>query len=140
MMGEMRKILVIDDELDARKILIRRLESSGYKVIEAADGMSGLNLAKQEMPDLILLDIMMPGLDGLKTYQALRKEAPTQQVPVIFITALSPENNLSRPGLDLIAFTKYGVELDANYAILGKPYRPADLLREVEKALGKKRD
>ena len=122
----MKKILIVDDEKDVRGLLSMRLLASGFKVLEAGDGAAALALAKQERPDLILLDIMMPGKDGVETYHALRKDPETSEIPVIFLTVLA--QNLS--------LTKYSLDLDQCYAILGKPYEPQELLKEIQRALG----
>lgn len=84
-----RKILVVDDEIDFLEILRTRLEANNYDVITAMDGIAALEKAKSEKPDAVLLDIMMPGLDGLDVLKKIRKEDP--KLPVFIITAFSNE-------------------------------------------------
>ena len=84
----MSKILVADDELRVRKILVDSLFSYGYDVVEAADGEEVLEKACNELPDLILLDVWMPGMDGMEVLSRLGKNPATDQIPVIMVTAL----------------------------------------------------
>ncbi len=135
-MSELKKILVVDDEADVRLILKKRLSAHKFQVLEAPDGMSGIAVAKEERPDLILLDIMMPGKDGIETFHALKGDPDTKEIPVIFLTGLSPDDQLSDQGLELIAATKHNLKLNQRYAILGKPYDPRELIHEVRRALG----
>ncbi len=132
------KVLVIDDEEDARKLLCRRLLANQIDAIAAADGITGLELAKKEKPDLVLLDIMMPEMDGLQCYQALREDPATKDVPGIFITALCQGETMDRHSLELIAQAKHGVELDDNYLIVGKPYEPEVLIAAIHSLVNKK--
>lgn len=122
----MKKILVIDDEPQVRALLNIRLTANGFKVLEAGDGLSGIALAREERPDLILLDILMPGHDGVEIYHALMQDPVTKGVPVIFLTALARN----------ISLTKHSLELGESYAILGKPYNPQELLQEIQRAVG----
>ena len=122
----MKKILIIDDEPDVRMVLSVRLTSNGFHVIEAGDGRSGVRVAQEEKPNLILLDIMMPGMDGVETFHTLKQNPATKDIPVIFLTVLAQN----------ISLTKHSLELDKSYAILGKPYQPQELIQEVQRALG----
>jgi CheY-like chemotaxis protein len=120
-----RKILMVDDEPDVRMLLKARLASNGFQVLEAADGSSGIRIAETEHPDLILLDIRMPGIDGIEVYAALRQRPATQGIPIVFLTALSEGMS---PGL---------MQLDPrrSYWMVGKPYEPAELLTVIRKAM-----
>ena len=131
-----KKILVIDDEPDTRMLLNRRLASYQYHVLEAADGHSGVEVAKQEQVDLIILDVMMPDKDGFQAYEDLRKDPKTQSIPVIFLTALSGNSSLTEHGLGLMALNKHGIQMDNYFVVLGKPYDPQQLLREIRRLLG----
>jgi len=81
------KILIVDDEMDTLLPLRRSLEVENYRVIEAYDGHEAINKAKAEIPDLILLDLMMPGMDGYEVCWKLRNEPVTQNIPIIMLTA-----------------------------------------------------
>lgn len=119
------KILVVDDEVSIRRILETRLSLIGYAVVTAADGEEALLLYKKEMPKLIILDIMMPKLDGYGVCQEIRKES---DIPIIMLTALGD-----------VADRITGLELGADDYIV-KPFSPKELearikaiLRRVEK-------
>ncbi len=81
------KILIVDDEMDTLLPLRRSLEVENYRVIEAYDGHEAINKAKTEIPDLILLDLMMPGMDGYEVCGKLRSEPLTKNIPIIILTA-----------------------------------------------------
>lgn len=88
-MPEKNKILIIEDELALLKILVEKFTREGFVVVQARDGLEGLEVAKKETPDLILLDVMMPKMDGLTMLGILRKEVWGKNLPVIMLTNLS---------------------------------------------------
>ena len=133
-MKELHKILLIEDNPDQRLIISRQLSAHRLQVVQAETGKSGIALAAEQPPDVILLDIMMPGEDGIKTYQAIRQNPATQSIPVIFLTALAPDKSFTKYSLELLAFTKHGYRMDGNFAVIGKTGSPEDLLRDVRKA------
>ncbi len=119
------KILIIDDEDDIRRIVRLSLERvGGMQVCEAPSGAAGVAAALEERPDAILLDVMMPGMDGPAVLLALRREPGTAAIPVVFLTArLSPSelgrlNSLGAAGL------------------LTKPFDPMTLAKQVTELLG----
>ncbi|MBI3296936.1 MAG: response regulator transcription factor [Elusimicrobia bacterium] len=118
MAGE--KLLIVEDERALLKILRYNLEREGYKVAEASDGAAALAAAKKEKPDLVLLDVMLPGLSGFEVCKALRREG---EVPVIFLTARKEE-------LDRVL----GLELGADDYIT-KPFSVRELLARVKAVL-----
>ena len=81
------KVLVIDDEAPIRLLCRVNLEAEQIDVLEAEDGPEGLKLAKSERPDVILLDVMMPGLDGWEVLQCLLEDDQTREIPIVFLTA-----------------------------------------------------
>lgn len=85
----MNKILVIDDEQTINELIKVNLELAGYKVIQALDGIKGFALAKQELPNAIILDIMMPEVDGFTVAQRIRQNPETKNTPILMLTALS---------------------------------------------------
>ncbi|MEO8289937.1 MAG: response regulator [Gaiellaceae bacterium] len=122
----MIRTLVIDDEAPIRLLCRVNLEAEGIEVIEAADGPSGLEVARRELPDAILLDVMMPGLDGWSVAERLLDEEATRAIPIIFLTARADIRDrvrgLGAGGLDYIT----------------KPFNPvelASLVREVVDAV-----
>ncbi|KAF0133706.1 MAG: response regulator with CheY-like receiver domain and winged-helix DNA-binding domain [Candidatus Saganbacteria bacterium] len=120
-----KKILVVDDEEDIINTLTIRLKSNGYDVISASDGMSALSKAREEKPDLILLDIMLPKLDGYKVCRMLKFDENYKNIPIIMITAKVAEQD-----------KKMGAEVGAD-AYLVKPFNPEELLRKVNELISK---
>lgn len=92
----MKKILIIEDEADLRDEIVDILNYEGYKVIQAGNGYDGLSRAKNEFPDLILCDVMMPEMTGFEVLEQLKKEVSLISVPFIFITALTERHNFRR--------------------------------------------
>ena len=93
-----RKALVVDDEAVARDFIRAILESVDWKVIEAADGQSALKAAAEQKPQLILLDVQMPGLSGFTTYADLRKNSATSDIPVIMVTGIEEKTGMRFDG------------------------------------------
>ncbi|PKO62005.1 MAG: two-component system response regulator [Betaproteobacteria bacterium HGW-Betaproteobacteria-18] len=93
---KLARILVVDDEERNRRLLVAMLEAEGYSASEAADGMQALELARQSPPDLILLDIMMPGMDGYEVARQLKAAEATCSVPVVMVTALDDRESRLR--------------------------------------------
>lgn len=96
----MNKILIIDDDKAINELVKINLELSGYKVIQALDGIVGFALAKQELPNVIVLDVMMPEVDGYTVAQRIRQNPSTKNIPIIMLTALSQLNDKVK-GFDL---------------------------------------
>lgn len=96
----MNKILVIDDDKAINELIRVNLELAGYSVIQALDGTKGFALAKQELPNLILLDVMMPEVDGFTVAQRIRQNPETKNIPILMLTALSQLNDKVK-GFDL---------------------------------------
>jgi two-component system cell cycle response regulator len=118
-----KRILVVDDEVDFVKMLQARLRIEGYEVLTADDGIKGIQLARKEKPDLIILDIMMPGLNGHSVCDMVKKSALTWSIPVIYLTAKTGQAD------ELMAMEK-----GAKY-YLTKPYNPAMLMEMIKSAL-----
>ena len=89
----MKKILIVDDEEDIIEILQFVLEAQGYECITAMDGEEGLRLAKEILPDLIILDVMMPKINGYKISRLLKYDAKYKNIPILMITARSQEED-----------------------------------------------
>lgn len=96
----MNKILVIDDDNAINELIKINLELAGYKVIQALDGIKGFALAKQEIPNAIVLDVMMPEVDGYTVAQRIRQNPSTKNIPILMLTALSQINDKVR-GFDI---------------------------------------
>jgi DNA-binding response OmpR family regulator len=117
------RVLVIDDEAPIRLLCRVNLEAEKMDVLEAADGPSGLDVARQERPDVILLDVMMPGLDGWRVAEQLLEDDRTNEIPIIFLTARAEFRDRAR-GLDI-----GGVDY------VTKPFNPLDLAPLVRQLL-----
>jgi two-component system alkaline phosphatase synthesis response regulator PhoP len=117
------RVLVIDDEAPIRLLCRVNLEAEGMEVLEAADGPSGLAKARAEKPDLVLLDVMMPGLDGWGVAEQLLEDDDTAGIPIIFLTARAEFRDRAR-GLDI-----GGVDY------ITKPFNPVELAPLVRNLL-----
>jgi DNA-binding response OmpR family regulator len=111
----MTKVLVIDDEAPIRLLCRVNLEAEGMQVVEAADGPAGLEKAQGEAPDVVLLDVMMPGLDGWRVAEQLLQDERTRGIPIIFLTARAEFRDRAK-GLDI-----GGVDY------VTKPFNPLEL-------------
>jgi DNA-binding response OmpR family regulator len=119
-------ILVADDEEDLRELVAYRLSRSGYNVIGAEDGQEAFEMAAERTPDLMILDVMMPKLDGYELTRRLRAEAALRSIPVILLTARSQESDIDR-----------GFEVGAD-DYLKKPFNPDELVARVRAVLGRR--
>jgi DNA-binding response OmpR family regulator len=119
----MTTVLVIDDEAPIRLLCRVNLEAEGMSVLEAADGPSGLDQARNERPDVVLLDVMMPGLDGWRVAEELLQDERTSEIPIIFLTARAEFRDRAR-GLDI-----GGIDY------VTKPFNPLELASLVEDLL-----
>lgn len=122
-MAEEKKILVIDDEEDIQKLLKIRLQQESFKVVVAGDGDVGVRLAEQEGPDLIVLDIMMPKMDGYTCLKEIRKLPKTKDVPILMLSGKEEEKVR-----DLFAFQKISGYIE-------KPFELDDLVFKIKEIL-----
>ena len=118
-----QKILVADDEIFMVRLLEMTLKKGGYEVISCRDGQTALATAVTAAPQLIVLDVMMPGLDGLGALRRLKENPATQNIPVVVLSAKGH------------ALTKVEAELAGAAMFLAKPFSPNQLLGEVKKIL-----
>ena len=116
-------VLMIDDEPDMLDLASQRLEQAGYRVLTATDGLEGLRLAGAQHPDVILLDVMMPVMDGYQGLQMLKNQPVMADFPVVMLTAKGTEGDMSA-SVDL-----------GSVCHLVKPYQPKELLEEVSLAV-----
>ena len=123
----MTKVLVVDDEPPIRLLCRVNLEAEGMDVLEAPDGEEGLATARAEKPDVVLLDVMMPGMDGWQVAERLFESEETNQIPIVFLTARAELRDRAR-GLEL-----GGVDY------ITKPFNPVELASVVEGLLDRVR-
>ena len=121
----MTKVLVIDDEAPIRLLCKVNLEAEGMDVLEAADGATGLDLSRLSTPDVVLLDVMMPGLDGWQVAEQLLQDEGTKEIPIIFLTARAEFRDRAR-GLDI-----GGIDY------VTKPFNPLELAPLVRELLAR---
>jgi DNA-binding response OmpR family regulator len=118
------RVLVIDDEAPIRLLCRVNLEAEGMGVIEAGDGPGGLELARSEQPEVILLDVMMPGLDGWRVAEHLLEDPGTRDIPIVFLTARADIRDRAR-GMDL-----------GGLDYVTKPFNPVELASLVRTVVG----
>jgi|Deesub1362B_J571_1020462.scaffolds.fasta_scaffold01287_2 DNA-binding response OmpR family regulator len=119
-----KRILVVDDVKETLMALKIRLEYSGYEVLTAPDGELGLKLAREENPDLIILDVMLPKIDGFSVCRLLKFDEDYEHIPIIMLTAKGQETDKA-----------IGKEVGAD-VYLTKPYNPRELIYHIERLTG----
>ena len=120
----MRRVLIIDDEDDIREVAALSLEATaGWEILTARSGAEGMRIAAAEQPDAILMDVMMPGVDGPTTFRSMQQDPSISQIPVLFLTA-------KVQGVDQRRFAGLGVA-----AVLFKPFDPLTLAQQISDVL-----
>jgi DNA-binding response OmpR family regulator len=118
-----KRILVVDDEAALVEMLAMRLEANDYIVLTAGDGQEGLEKARKEFPDLIILDLMLPKMDGYKVCRMLKFDEKFKKIPIILFTARAQESDV-----------RLGEEVGAD-AYLTKPFEPVILLAKIKELI-----
>ncbi len=131
-MEDKKKILLIDDDADIRFIYSTKLETLGYTTFQADGGVKGVEVAKKEHPDVVLLDVMMPSMNGFQVLEELKKDPATKDTPVIFLTAFG---DTTPEGLEYDR--KAAMEMGAVY-YFKKEADLKELAAKIEEVLGKK--
>src|SRR3989338_9714442 len=121
-----RKILIVDDDKNIIETLKTRLETNGYRIVTASNGLEGLDKANAEKPDLIILNVMMPQLDGIMTTLRLKGMAETKTTPIIIMTGIKERDNM-------VLARHVGA---SDY--ITKPFESAELLKKIDKLLSAK--
>ena len=123
----MTAILVADDDMDIRDLVAFKLEQAGYEVVAVDNGLAALTEATQNPPDLVVLDVMMPGMSGIDVCRQLRQDAGTKALPIILLTARAQEGDVE---------VGFGAGAD-DYIV--KPFSPRELVSRVEAVLARMR-
>jgi len=114
-----RRILLVDDEFNLVEMIKLRLEAAGYEVLTAFDGQTAYDIARKEKPDLIVLDVMLPKMDGYKVCGLLKKDAKYSKIPILMFTAKAQEED-----------KQLGKDLGAD-GYLSKPFEPQVLMNKI---------
>ena len=121
-----RRILVVEDDPSAQRLIGYTLEREGYQVLVASNGMEGLKKAREEDPELLVLDVMLPGLDGFELCHRLRADPQTAALPILMMSAKAQESHIST-----------GMRVGAD-DYLTKPADPSEIVRRVANLLAKR--
>ncbi|MBN1289148.1 MAG: response regulator [Actinobacteria bacterium] len=119
-----RKILIIDDDPSINELVCMALTNEGYYTYDALSGIRGYRLAKKEQPDIIILDVMMPEMDGFEVFRKLRLDPETKRIPVLFLSALTTEDAIQK-----------GLYMGAS-GYITKPFDLTALIEKVKGILG----
>ena len=123
-----QKILIVEDEDATARLMTLCLTKAGYEVIRARDGKAGYDTARKERPDLIILDFMLPKMDGMKVARLLRHDRDHAEIPIVFATASAPE------------IAQQGIDQKLADAYLPKPFEYEELIGTVSQLLARKDD
>lgn len=128
----MKKVLVVDDDVDIRKVVSKLVEKSGYLTIEAKNGVEGMGKVREDKPDLIILDILMPKESGVRMYRELKIDEALKEIPVIVLSAI-PKKSFFRSQKVLDEFA--GESVPEPEAYIEKPEEPQELIALMKKIL-----
>ena len=120
----MKKILIVDDEVDVLMVLEKRLTAVGFEVIKSSDGNTAVQMAQQHHPDLIIMDVNMPIMDGGEAGYLIRNNLTTKDIPIIFLTALIARHE-----------EKDRTVLSKRYFFISKPYDAEELITQINMIL-----
>lgn len=129
----MKKVLTVDDDVDIRKVVSKLVEKSGYEVMEAKNGVEGMGKVREDKPDLIILDILMPKESGIRMYRELKTEESLKDIPVIVLSAI-PKKSFFRSQKVLDEFADQSIPEPEAY--IEKPEEPEELIALMKKILG----
>ena len=129
----MKKVLIVDDDVDVRKFVSKLVERAGYEVVEAKNGVEGMGTVREDKPDLIILDILMPKQSGIRMYRELKTDEPLRDIPVIVLSAIAPKT-FFRSQEVLAEFA--GQPVPEPEAYIEKPEEPEELIELMKKILG----
>ncbi len=119
-----KKILIIEDDSFLSRMYADKFESEGFEVFSSYDGIKGLHLAKDEMPDIILLDIILPKMSGFDVLKQLKEQEETKKIPVILLTNLGKKENIAK-----------GFALGANDYLIKAHFTPSEVINKIKKII-----
>jgi len=122
----MSKILIIEDDKFLRELIIQKLGKEGYDVAEAAEGEAGVVKTEEEQPDLVLLDLILPGIDGFEVLRRIKENVKTNQIPVIILSNLGQRDDVEK-----------GMELGAVDYLIKAHFTPGEIIEKIKVILEK---
>jgi DNA-binding response OmpR family regulator len=120
----MAKILIVEDDRFLRELIARKLRNEGYEVLEAVDGEEGLKRIKEEKPDLVLLDLILPGIDGFEVLAKAKEDPDTAQIPVIILSNLGQREEVEK-----------GLKLGAIDYLIKAHFTPGEIIEKIKNIL-----
>jgi len=120
----MSKVLILEDDKFLRELIAQKLQREGFLISEAIDGEEGLKLIKEEQPDLVLLDLILPGIDGFEVLKKIKDDESTSQIPVIVLSNLGQKDDVDR-----------GIKLGAVDYLIKAHFTPREIIEKIKKAL-----
>ena len=120
----MAKILIIEDDKFLRELLVKKVGSEGYEVVVATDGEEGLKMAKEENPSLILLDLILPAMDGFEVLRRIKEAEETKHIPVIILSNLGQKEDIDK-----------GVKLGAKDYMIKAHFTPGEITKKIQEIL-----
>ena len=120
----MKKILVIEDDKFLRELISQKLVKEGYNVIEAIDGEKGVEMVKKEHPDLVLLDLILPGIDGFEVLSRIKSDSELSQIPVIILSNLGQRDDVER-----------GIKIGAADYLIKAHFTPVEIINKIRDIL-----
>lgn len=120
------KILIVEDDKFLRELLVRKLESQGFIISTAVEGKEALSKVKEELPQLILLDLILPGMDGFEVLEQIKKDSQINKIPVIILSNLGQREEVEK-----------GLELGAADYLIKAHFTPNEIVDKVREVLGK---
>ena len=118
----MKKILIIEDDKFLREVIAKKLTTEGYELIEAVNGENGITQAGETKPNLILLDLILPGIDGFGVLTQLKENTGTKEIPIIILSNLSQENEIKR-----------ALALGAADFLIKANFTPSEIIKKIKK-------
>ena len=116
-----KKILIVEDDKFLRELISQKLSNEGYKTIEAVNGEKGLESVKSEKPDIILLDLILPGIDGFEVLENIKKDSSLAQIPVIILSNLGQKEDIDR-----------GLKLGADDYLIKAHFTPGEIIEKIK--------
>jgi len=120
----MNKILIIEDDKFLRQLIVQKLAKEGYEIVEAIDGEEGIKKIQEKNPDLVLLDLILPGIDGFEVLSQMKKNEELTKVPVIILSNLGQQEDVKR-----------GLNLGAVDYLIKAHFTPGEIVEKIRKAL-----